>query len=186
MTLESDRLIYKPFSADDLDLFSAVVSNEAVMHYTLWDCCQTADEAKTMFTDVLKDNRTDPQERMIYQFAVFQKATSTFVGYAEIELLLRHPAGGIGEIGYMLLPPFWGKGYASEMARAMCTCGFSEFNLHKIVASCNAGNEKSEHIMKKIGMQKEAHFRNTRYKRGQWVDELKYGILAEEFAASQL
>ncbi len=53
--------------------------------------------------------------------------------------------------------------------------------MHKVVASCNANNYQSEKIMKKIGMVKEGLLRKERFKNGRWDDELRYGLLVEEW-----
>lgn len=93
---------------------------------------------------------------------------------------MKNEFGGHGEIGYFLLPTYWGKGYATEIGQLLIEIGFSHVGLHRICASCNIENKNSERIMKKIGMKKEGQIRQVRLKNGTWHDELRYSILKEE------
>lgn len=67
------------------------------------------------------------------------------------------------------------------MGKAIMEFLFNNYNIHKIVASCNANNRSSEDIMKKIGMEYEGILKKTRYKNGQWDDEIEYGLLRDEW-----
>ncbi|WOO35959.1 GNAT family N-acetyltransferase [Anaerocolumna sp. AGMB13020] len=66
----------------------------------------------------------------------------------------------------VLLPEFWGCGYASEAAGILTEIGFRHIRLHRLCASCNANNQHSEKVMRKLGMQKEGELRNERFKEG--------------------
>jgi RimJ/RimL family protein N-acetyltransferase len=77
--------------------------------------------------------------------------------------------GGIGlrvdgahhhaELGYWLGVPFWGKGYATEAARAVIDYGFDTLALHRIYASHFAHNLASGGVLRKIGMKHEGRMR---------------------------
>ncbi len=103
------------------------------------------------------------------------------IGIVDYEAINRNENSGIFEIGYIIKPDYWGKGYGTEMGKALIEYLFQNYNIHKIVASCNANNHSSEDIMKKIGMQLEGVLRKVRYKNGNWVDEINYGLLREEW-----
>ena len=98
----------------------------------------------------------------------------------EIDVLLQNDNGGCAEIGYLLHRDNWGKGYATELARALVDLCFSGIGLHKVIATCNAGNKASEHVMQKLGMVREGFFRQMRWKNGRWDDELRYSLLRED------
>ena len=104
-----------------------------------------------------------------------------FIGFADMVIQSLNSNGGCGEIGYFLLPQYWGKGYASELANSLIELGFTKLGLHKISARCNSNNLKSENIMMKVGMTKEGELKKVRFKNGVWDDEKHYGILIDEW-----
>jgi ribosomal-protein-alanine N-acetyltransferase len=108
------------------------------------------------------------------------------LGSADIDIQIINEHGGYGEIGYFLLLAYWGKGYATEIAAALTRFCFEELRFHKVCASCHALNTASENVMKKLGLTKEGVLRRRRYKNDVWHDEIRYGILIEEWEASRI
>ena len=65
-----------------------------------------------------------------------------------------------GEIGYVLSPEVWGRGYAVEALRALLSFGFGTLGLARIEARIIAGNEPSLRVTEKLGMTCEGYLRN--------------------------
>jgi ribosomal-protein-alanine N-acetyltransferase len=107
----------------------------------------------------------------------------------------RELCGGVGlhlaeahkhaEIGYWIGVPFWGKGFATEAARAVVEFGFQKLRLRRIYAHHHAGNIGSQRVLEKIGMRHEGRSRQHIVKWGRFVDLENYGLLAEEFRAEE-
>jgi RimJ/RimL family protein N-acetyltransferase len=76
------------------------------------------------------------------------------------------------------------RGYATEAARAMLTYGFDSLGSHRIWAECNADNAASAHVLEKLGMRREAHFREHDYFKDRWWDTLIYAMLDREWRAA--
>lgn len=184
MNFISDRLKYRFFTKEDFPLFYSVFSNEEIMKYAWIDKFENEEDTLPFFEDFINDTDT-PNKNSTYAFAVLSREEDAFIGFADIQLHSQNSFGGCGEIGYFLLPDYWGKGYATELANALIEVGFTKLNLHKLCARCNSNNLKSEGIMKKIGMTKEGELRQVRFKKGVWDDEKHYGILIDEWKASQ-
>jgi [ribosomal protein S5]-alanine N-acetyltransferase len=89
------------------------------------------------------------------------------------------------EIGYWIGVPFWGKGFATEAARAVVEFGFQNLNLRRIYAHHHAGNIASQRVLEKIGMKHEGCSRQHVIKWGRFVDLENYGLLAEEFRTNE-
>ena len=68
------------------------------------------------------------------------------------------------DIGWRLKKSAWGKGYATEGAIRCLDFAFNELNLKKVISTCTENNYKSEHVMKKIGMEKTRRFKHPRLK----------------------
>lgn len=183
MNLTSERLKYREFREEDFPLFYSVFSNEKIMRYAWIDKTETEEEAMAQFRKYLSTDDHKPSVNNTYAFAVFTREEERFIGFADIELYVSNSRVGCGEIGYFILPGFWGRGYATETARALIEFGFMRLNLHKVCARCNSNNSASENIMKKAGMRKEGELRKVRFKNGSWDDEKHYGILVDEWKA---
>jgi len=57
------------------------------------------------------------------------------------------------EIGWRLLSEFWGRGYATEAARAALRVGFEQLELDEVVSYTATCNLPSQRVMQRIGMQ---------------------------------
>ena len=180
MRLKSERLSFREFDANDYTSFSSVFSNESVMKYAYMNKIDDEEEMISYFNKVI-DNTKGNGKLSSCEFAVFLTSTDDFIGFADIIINYHLSNSMYGEIGYFLLPGYWGKGYATEIANTLLNICFTKLQMYKVVASCSHQNSKSENIMKKIGMVKEGQFRKVRYKNGGWDDELRYSILLEEW-----
>lgn len=184
MEFQSRRLLFREFEPGDYANFSSVFSDEQVMRYALMDVITEEAAMRSYFDKVLQNNAAE-KDRMAYEFAVFTITEPCFIGFADIDLEVGNPMGMEGNIGYFLLPDFWGKGYATEMASALLDFFFPRVRLQKITAWCNAENHASERIMQKAGMEKEGELRNARFKHGRWYNELQYGISYQTWLQKQ-
>lgn len=102
-----------------------------------------------------------------------------------------HAMGGCGihpviehnkaEIGYILHPSIWGKGYATEIARALIGHAVRDLGFHRVYARADVRNTASWRVMEKAGMQRDGILRRDMIVHGEAVDHYLYSILAEEF-----
>jgi RimJ/RimL family protein N-acetyltransferase len=117
--------------------------------------------------------------RTKYQLAIILRAQGRLIGTCGI----RMESAGFrrANIGYEIAPTYWGRGYATEAARAIITFGFLELQLHRIWAHCLADNVASYQVLEKLGMRREGRLREEEWMRGQWWDTLVYGILDHEW-----
>src|SRR5438445_3618407 len=84
------------------------------------------------------------------------------------------------ELGYWIGVPYWGKGYATEAARAMMQYGFEILQLHRIFASHFAKNFASARVLRKIGMRHEGSQPGHILKWGEFLDIEMYGMVASD------
>lgn len=180
MSYKSNRLVLKEFTEMDFEKIYSVYSNEKVMKYALLDRVTSREELTAYFEEILRSNKLT-EKRELYAYGIYLSKEGNFIGTADIEIYRQNSQGGCGEIGYFLLPDFWGSGYASEAAGILTEIGFGHIGLHRLCASCNANNQHSENVMRKLGMQKEGELRKERFKEGSWVNELRYGILKTDW-----
>jgi ribosomal-protein-alanine N-acetyltransferase len=152
-------------------------SDKEVMRYAYLDRLITREKAEEAFRETLELQKTGQGT----QYVVTIKNTATDIAIVDYEVIYQNAYGGMNEIGYFIKKEFWGCGYGCEMGQAIIDELFTNRNIHKVVASCNSNNQASENIMKKLGMYKEGVLRKIRFKDGRWDDEIKYGLLREEW-----
>ncbi|MDD3915429.1 MAG: GNAT family protein [Bacteroidales bacterium] len=87
------------------------------------------------------------------------------------------------EIGYTLDKNFRGKGYAAEALTKIIDYLMNDLNKHRIVA-LGPTNSDSIRLVERLGFRKEAHFIKSLFFHGEWVDDLIYAILANEWKNS--
>jgi RimJ/RimL family protein N-acetyltransferase len=91
---------------------------------------------------------------------------------------------GQGEIGWALGVAHRGRGYVTEAARGLIGYVFEVRGYHRVFCGTTATNERSRNLMERLGMRKEAHFREAHVPEspgGPWVDTVRYAVLASEW-----
>ncbi|HLO16012.1 MAG TPA: GNAT family protein [Anaerolineales bacterium] len=178
MILITERLILRDFVEADWVAVLAYQQNPLYLHYNEWTS-RTAEDVREFIQIFLAHQKQDP--RIKFQLAVTLKSTGQLIGNCGVrrDSVYAHE----GDIGYELDPNYWGKGYATEAARAVLDFGFSEINLHRITAWCVADNLGSAHVLEKLGMRQEGRLRENHFYKGRWWDTLLYAILYDEWLA---
>src|SRR5438876_3812830 len=85
------------------------------------------------------------------------------------------------EIGFAIATGHQGHGYATEAARLLVGYLFGRRAKHRITASCDARNTASAAVLERLGMRREGHLRESSWAKGEWTDDLLYGLLRREW-----
>jgi RimJ/RimL family protein N-acetyltransferase len=85
-------------------------------------------------------------------WAVIERETGNFVGTVGLEHMGDWPLPDKVEVGYVLFPEFWGRGFATEAARASIAFGFEDTPLKRIISTTYPHNHRSRRVMEKCGM----------------------------------
>lgn len=91
----------------------------------------------------------------IGRWAVVLKETNEFLGWSGIKFITNEINNHIDfyEIGYRFIEKHWGKGYASEAAKAFIEYAFNEIKTDYLYAYADEGNKNSRKILEKLGFQ---------------------------------
>jgi RimJ/RimL family protein N-acetyltransferase len=170
-TLTTARLVLRPFALTDAPDVQRLCNVREIALNTLL--------IPHPYPDGLAEQWISSQEE---SFAKGEVVTFAITVGAEGEL-----AGAIGmrvqresdraEIGYWIGVPFWGRGFATEAARAVVQYGFDRLALHRIYAEHFKRNASSGRVLQKIGMRHEGTARQAHKKWGEYVDTELYAIL---------
>src|SRR5881394_2500710 len=142
-TIETQRLRLRMFEPADVDNLAALFADPDVMRYVGNGLPAARSEAERALTSILNHW----QQHGFGRWLVEDKVTREFVGYGGLRSLFGTP-----EVVYHLAKCHWGKGYATELARASLDFGFNQRHFERIVAIAKPLNAASIHVMKKIGM----------------------------------
>jgi RimJ/RimL family protein N-acetyltransferase len=85
------------------------------------------------------------------------------------------------EIGYRFLPAFHGCGFATEAAAAVVDLAFDHLRAHRVYGALDGRNTASARVLERLGMRQEAHLVHHEWYKGEWADEVVYGVLADEW-----
>ena len=168
------RLLLRPFTMADVEAVYAYQSMPAVARYHMWEP-RTRDQVTAELGKWISPKVEDQS----ISYAVILKQTGALIG--DVTIMHRDKEARQGEIGYSFNPGFGGHGYATEAAAALLELGFRQLKLHRIFGRCDARNTPSWRVMERIGMRREAHFREHAVFKGDWDEEFYYAILSDEW-----
>jgi RimJ/RimL family protein N-acetyltransferase len=175
--LESERLILRRFTDDDLAAFLNYLNDPLVARFQSWDS-YTEQEAR----DVIEGQKQlDPGVvGRWFTFALELKATRNLIGHIALKMLDDQQA----EIGFTISREAQGKGLAYEATTAVLDYVFTTLKLHRVIAIADCENSKSVALLNRLGMRREGHFIRNIWFKGRWGDEYLYAILSEEWMGS--
>lgn len=146
--IETERLIFRRFTPDDLPLLIEQRSDPEVSRYLGGPARQNPEAlAKRMRFYI-----SCYEQFGFGSCAMLWKPTGEIIGAAGLQPL--EDTGEI-EVGYSLVKDFWGMGLGTEAARGWLEYGFNTAGLERIVAIAVEANTASRRIMEKLGMRYE-------------------------------
>lgn len=147
--LETERLILRPFQADDaVSVFECWESDPDVAKYMFWTSHNDIEKTKEWITFELGQVEKDDW----YRFAIALKDTSELMGTA---LIYFEEEVECWEIGYNLGKKYWGKGYATEAMEKIIDFARKQLKISQIVGRYAKENTASGNVMKKLGFKYE-------------------------------
>jgi ribosomal-protein-alanine N-acetyltransferase len=146
----TERLIMRPFRADDLAPFAALNSDPRVMEF--FPAPLTRAES-----DALAERITQHFERHGFSaWALELPGVAPFIGFTGLGLVgFESHFTPATELAYRIAAEHWGQGYASEAARAALEVAFVHLELEQVVAFTAALNVRSQRVMERLGMRRD-------------------------------
>jgi ribosomal-protein-alanine N-acetyltransferase len=145
MILETDRLILREITLADTKDMLALHGNDVVQKHTLEPTITSFHEMEK----IIQERMLNYKKYGYGRWAVILKPTNKFVGWAGLAYL---PEFDLTDLGYRLLPEFWGQGIATEASKAILSYGFETLKLKKIVAIALKEHKASIKVMENAGM----------------------------------
>lgn len=172
--LESERLIYRAYKKEDAEGLLNIRSHKDVAKYMDTAIPKCIEDTEKRIEGCI---HTFNEHKGI-TWAITEKSNNQFIGDFGIWRMDKQNARG--ELGYILHPNFWKKGYMSEAMNTLIRFGFKELKLHSLEANVNINNENSKALLLKFGFKLEAVFRENFYYDGQFLDSEIYCLLESD------
>jgi [ribosomal protein S5]-alanine N-acetyltransferase len=173
----TERLILHEMTDENFDAIHAYACDPEVCRFMEWgpnnpddtrafiarSVAEQTAKSRTSWNFVvrIRDNQKDGRDKII----------------GGCRIAIESEANKQASIGYVLAREEWGKGYATEVAKALVGKGFGRLGMHRIWAVCDSENLASAKVLLKIGMQYEGCLKHNKIIRGQWRDDHLYAIV---------
>lgn len=138
--IETKRLLIRPFQEEDAEIFFKLNQDKGFHLYSITSYLQT-DLASTR--EWIKKHP--------FKYGVWEKETGDLIGMGGLTPWIWEEEELI-DITYRFRESAWGKGYGSEVARALVDYGFNKLGLTQITATITPDNMGSKKIVEKLGM----------------------------------
>jgi ribosomal-protein-alanine N-acetyltransferase len=145
--LETERLILRRWREEDLEWFAAMNADPRVMEF--FPACLSRAESDQLARRI----SAKLTERGWGLYAVESKAGGEFLGFTGLSVPGFEAAfTPCVEIGWRIARAAWGRGIATEAARAAAQFAFSNLQLPELVSFTSEANWRSRRVMEKLGM----------------------------------
>ncbi len=173
--LETNRLMLIEIEDKHLDEIFQIFSNEDVTKYYGMSPFTNESQAKVM----IESFRTRFENKLGIRWGIVEKGSNRMIGTIGLNNLLL--SGKRTEIGYDLLPTYWGKGMMSEAINEVIPYCFQTLSLFRIGAVIFPENFASSKVIEKFGFQKEGLLRGYIYQNGESHNVFVYSLLKTDW-----
>ena len=141
-TLETERLILRPLSIDDLDAVYKWASDPRVNKYMIYPLYKSKDDGVEWLNTLYEDDGKK-------DFGFVLKETGELIGSGGIYY---HSDIDVWSIGYNLSYDYWNRGLVTEAMTKIIEWARQSFTVHVVAATFAIGNIGSQRVMEKLGM----------------------------------
>jgi RimJ/RimL family protein N-acetyltransferase len=175
MELVTARLRIDALRPDDAAALFALRGDPAVARYQGWRPADLAAVRKFIAA------QPPAPAHGWFQRAIRLREDGTLVG--DLGVNLPEDARESVEFGISIAPAGQGRGYAGEAVSALFDQVFGPWSRHRVHASVDPRNLACIALLRSLGMRQEAHYRESLWLHGEWVDDAVFALLASEWLA---
>jgi RimJ/RimL family protein N-acetyltransferase len=175
LPIRTERLALDRFRIDDAGTLAAYRSQPDVARYQGWTAPVTPEQARALAADFAAG---DPERPGWFQYAIRRGRDGILIGDTGVRL---HDNRMQAELGFTLAGEHQGQGYATEAVGRLLVHLFAERGLHRVSAECDARNERSMALLRRLGFRQEGYRPANSWIKGEWTDDVLFGLLAADF-----
>lgn len=148
--LETRRLLLREMTEADAGHLLELSQNPNVTRYIMGEPPLTT---RAQALEVLRERVFPQYPQRIGRWACIAKSSGDFIGWCGVKHM---PEDGEYDLGYRLLETYWGHGYATEAAGAVCDFARQHLRGKRVVGKVMHGNLASRRVLEKLGLVFEA------------------------------
>lgn len=177
--LGGELVLIRPQSAEMAsEAFRLIHGEEEILRWLVWDGPERVDDLREFYRRwvVCGDDGCD------YHFGIFERAAGRLVGSIGMRFS-GHP--GVGDVGYWIGTPYWGRGFGSEALRLATHLAFHYLEAQSLFAWVFVGNAGSRAVLEHNGFSLVRTEPERVRKRDRVQDEWYFVLLRSEWAARE-
>lgn len=175
--ISTPRLILTPLEPSDAPAMFEYRSDPDVCRFQGYEPASLGDTEAFLAEQIPKDFLEAGQW---HSLAIRLQESTLLIGDIALRIPAQKPQQA--EIGFTLAPSHQGQGYATEAVSALLTYLLVTLQKHRVFASVDPRNQACLSLLRRVGMRQEAHFRQSLWFKGEWTDDVVFGILRAEWA----
>ncbi|WP_181699299.1 GNAT family N-acetyltransferase [Chthonobacter albigriseus] len=145
-----------------------------------WEPSWPADDlTRTAFKHRVKRYHREIREDLGYTFFVFRSDTDQLMGGVTLSNV-RRGVTQTASLGYWMGERHAGKGHMTDAVRTLLPHAFDTLRLHRIEAASMPHNDRSIHLLEKVGFRREGFARRYLLIDGRWQDHVLFAVLADD------
>ena len=156
IVLETERMLLRRLAEADAGPLAALYGDPRVMRFITLQPPSLAEVETKILPAYLREYRELADG--LGSFAAIEKETGQMAGRFSLKPAHSYGLTGGTELGYRLYPAFWGRGLATEGARALITSAFERLHADRVVATTMADNSGSWRVLEKCGLSRVSTF----------------------------
>lgn len=179
--IQTERLILRMPTMDDVDAIHAFQSREDVCAYLLF-----APRDRASVESKVAESRTRTRLEKVGDYlqpTMERRDDGQVMG--QMYITVDSVDNECIEIGWIMHPDYTGNGYATEAGLALLDFAFRTVGAHRVIATLDPANDASVRVCHRLGMRKEAHLLEDMRVKGEWADTGVYAILEREWSAAR-
>lgn len=168
--MESNRLILRPFSMDDIEDIYEYAKDDKVTQFLTWES----------HTDISETQRVVKEFYMntVGIYAIELKSEKKCIGCIDLRLDIQNDKASFG---YVMNQSYWNKGYMSEALSEILKLAFLELSLNRVESTYYMANKASGRVMQKCGLKYEGIGREELKVFGVYQDVVHCAILKKDY-----
>lgn len=149
--IETERLFLRELQLSDAERMFELDSNPQVHQYLGNKPIHNIEQSEEIITNI----RQQYIDNGVGRWATIEKSTGEFIGWSGLKYITDYWNNNTNfhDVGYRFIPKYWGKGYATESAKAALEYAFNTMKLNKVIGTCHEENKASRKVLEKCGLQ---------------------------------
>jgi [ribosomal protein S5]-alanine N-acetyltransferase len=171
--LRTERLLLRQFEDTDIENVFKGLSHPGIIKYygVSYHSLEATKEQMAWFASLEKEGAG-------IWWAVCSPDDTIFYGAGGLNSLSKEHKKA--EIGFWLMPEFWGQGIMSEAMPLICSFGFEKLDLHRIEGLVETENSNCKRALAKLGFDHEGTMKDCEVKNGKFISLDMYAVLKNQ------